>query len=208
MRESLGLTQEQAGKYIGLSVFTYNRRELTRSFRIKELTGLATLFGVPIEELIRAQQGGSDDSRTTPALGATVRVVGVYKPKRGMMQAAERELVSNYAPTTEVSESAYAIEVEDDAMVDASNPRRSIFAQDWCVIEPTRAPTARDIVLAEDPMTGDEVLRQYIPLHPSNERAPGYILRAVAPGYDEIYVAGTSTEAILGVVIEKRTLLK
>jgi SOS-response transcriptional repressor LexA len=92
----------------------------------------------------------------------------------------------------------------DDALTNLG--AKSIYPGDWCVVDPQEPPKPGDVVHAVDPETDLTVLRIFRPLHPSNPRAPGYILAASTPGFDEIYVPGHI--GIQGVVVEKRSLLR
>jgi SOS-response transcriptional repressor LexA len=150
-----------------------------------------------------------DISGVAPASGDKLatyrRIVIVYhlkkRPDEGKREAGE------YAPSSAVSREAYAIEVSGDAMAGPTN-RQSVFDGDWLVIDPLVEPKPGSIVHAIDPSTGEEIVRLYIPLHPSNPRAPGFILRAANAAYDEILISSDHEKpAILGVAVERRSVL-
>lgn len=115
----------------------------------------------------------------------------------------DRRNIGDYAPTTPVSMEAYGLEVRDDAM---AGGQRSISKGDWVVVDPSLELRPGDLVHVVDPSTGEDLLRIYTPLHPSNPRAPGATLRAVTPDVDEIYVAAADRDCIKGRVCERRVL--
>ena len=196
MRESAGLNLKDVAPLLGLSQSAYSRKELApENFRSEELQLLSQFFNVPIGALVDPSEA------STVSLGSFKRVVPVYAMRKA--RESEREQIGQYAPTAPAFVEAYALEVTDDTMADGA---RSLRRGDWCVIDPASEIRPGDIVHAIDPATGMDVLRTYSPLHPSNPRAPGILLKASAPSVDDIYVPSKDASCIKGRVMERRSV--
>lgn len=205
IRESAGLRQSDVAKVLGMSTAQYSRYESGKSkLLIAQARSIAEVLGCRIEDIVSTKEEGASNV-IVPRFASTRRTIPVFSLAREFdVRSATAEKIDDYSPTSSVSIEAYAVQASDDAL--ANNGRTSIFMGDWCVIDPSVQPNPGDVVLAIDQATGRRVLRIYRPLHPSNPRAPGYILAATAPGIDEIYVSGH--DGIEGVVVEKRSLMR
>ena len=65
----------------------------------------------------------------------------------------------------------------DNSMRSERGGAGSFEQDDWLVIDPAVPPAMGKIVHAVDPSTHEHVIRRYVPLHTSDARAPGYVLR-------------------------------
>jgi hypothetical protein len=196
-REALALRLADVAPVLGLSVEHYSRKELNPElFRAEELRALAKLFSCDVDSLLA---GGSN----VVALGAMRRTVPVFAFRRSDDVLSERRKIGEYAPTQAVSTEAYALEVPDNTMAGGPKP---IAQGDWVVIDPSLELRPGDLVHALDPATGEDLVRIYAPLHPSNPRAPGFTLRAASPDVDEIYISAADRELVKGRVRERRVV--
>jgi len=198
-RAAAKLTQTDVAKFLGLSTSQYSRYESSpHMIKMGVARKLATLFNCEPGEISGLSPAPGDK------LATYRRIVIVYDLSR---TGEKRAQVGEYAPSTAVSREAYGIQVSGDAMV-GTNGRHAICDGDWLVIDPLVEPKPGSIVHAIDPSTGEEIIRLYIPLHPSNPRAPGFILRAANAAYDEILISSDHEKpAILGVAVERRSVL-
>jgi SOS-response transcriptional repressor LexA len=191
-REAAGLILGAIAKHLGMGVHQYSRLELNpERFKAKHYQVLAQLFSCSVNDLVEP-----GDVEVNP-VASTRRTVPVYDVSNGTM-----DRIGELAPSFEVGGNAYAIEVPNDAM--AVGPGKVLPAGCWAIIDPGKTPKPGDIVHALDPDTGEHILRQYTPLHPSNARAPGAMLRAYSKTVDEIYVSAKQAKAIKGVVVGKQ----
>lgn len=111
--------------------------------------------------------------------------------------------VAELAPQMPVSTKSYAVEAPDDALRGGGD--KDLRRGEWAIVDPHRQPAAGDLVHAVDPATGAHVLRVFVPLHPTNPRAPGALLRAATGAtHDEIFVGADDSDAIKGVIVGKQ----
>jgi SOS-response transcriptional repressor LexA len=76
---------------------------------------------------------------------------------------------------------------------------------DLVLIDKSATPAPGKIVLATAPRTGEYVLRYFSPLHPSDPRAPGFILRAANQSYPEIVTTKQYPGYVFGVARKRVT---
>ncbi|WP_296203188.1 helix-turn-helix transcriptional regulator [uncultured Hyphomicrobium sp.] len=202
-RRLAGLIQADVAKHLGLSISQYSRYEADpTSLTGDKIAILARLFACSQEDII----GTVDPQKGSSVIASVRRTVPVYALNIGWGDDMQ-EAVGEYAPTGEVSVDAYAVEQTDDTM--SHEGQKSIWRGDWAVVEPTIEPQSGNIVHYVDPKTGESLLRIFQPLHPTNPRAPGFMLRCADPNVDDIYVPQRqASKAIRGVVTERRTLLR
>ncbi len=203
LREAAGLTQGDVARRLNISVSQYSRYESNPGrIRAEMVAQICQILGISQRELSNV----SDLANVIP-LAAPRRVVRVYAIEGVVRVSGIREsarTIGEYSPSSMVSSDAYAVVAFDDALTNLGP--KSIYPGDWCVVDPSETPKPGDVVHAVDPHTDLTLLRIYRPLHPSNARAPGYILAATTPGFDEIYVPGRG--GIEGVVVEKRAIIR
>lgn len=194
------LTLADVAKHLDISQHQYSRYELNpERLRRDQLAKLSRLFDCTIEELVDDGQNAIIDP-----IAGTRRTLPVFSMLgRGTQMGSQ---VGTIAPRSAVSVQAYAVAAPDDSMADTKGPR-AIHQGDWCVVDPAEAPAPGDVVHAVDPHTGAHLLRFFIPLHPTNPRAPGFVLRAASAAHDEIYVSAKDAKKVVrGKVVERHTL--
>lgn len=157
---------------------------------LAQLNKLASLFGCTVDEL--TDPATKPDG---PAIVAMRRVAPVYEIKGQGMDTLSQ--VGEFDPGKNVGLDAYGLVVPDDAM---AGGEKQLRRGDTARIDKGAQPSPGDLVHAIDPSTGAHIIRQYAPLHPSNPRAPGFMLRAANPLFDEIYVAAIDADCLQGVV--------
>lgn len=203
-RKAAGLVQGEVARALGVSTAQYSRYERDlASVKIEKLRALAEFFGCSVDELV-----GDDGQGIELSPFSTVRrTVTVYSQAKSDWRDGVHVKVGEFAPTKEVSSEAYAIQVDTDDMV--ANDWKSLPPGSWLVVDPSVQPSPGDTVHALDEAMGDNVIRIYQPLHPSNPRAPGFMLKAASASIDDIYVsADDGPNVLLGTVIEARVIFK
>lgn len=203
-RKAAGLVQGEVAKALDVSTAQYSRYERDpSSMKIDKLRALADFFGCSVDDLV-----GDDGEGIELSPFSTVRrTVAVYSQAKSDWRGGVLIKVGEFSPTKEVSSEAYAIQVDTDDMV--ANDWKSLPPGSWLVVDPKVQPSPGDTVHAIDEATDDNVIRIYQPLHPSNPRAPGFLLKAANPALDDIYVsADDAPKVLLGTVIEARVVFK
>ncbi|MGE0699085.1 MAG: helix-turn-helix domain-containing protein [Hyphomicrobiaceae bacterium] len=186
LREAAKLDQKALADALGLSVSQYSRKERhPERFRGPELITLAAVLGVGSDQLL------DDASHPGISMASFRRTVPV--------QQLTNRSRTHVAPTSDVSTMAYAIEMKDGSL---EGGRRPICKGDYCIIDPSVPPSPGKPVHALDPATGEHIIRLFSPLHPTNPRAPGFLLKATAPEFDDIFIKAEQADHIKGSVVE------
>lgn len=131
------------------------------------------------------------------------RTTGRKAPRKAARKPAAPARVAAFSEVSAAG--GFAIVAPDDAMLGA-DPRRVICCGDVLIGDREMKPVAGDIVVARDPISGIGIIRTYCPLHPSDARAPGYVLKAAHPGFVDVLVKGTA--GIVAVITERRVMLR
>jgi transcriptional regulator with XRE-family HTH domain len=201
-RKKAGLSQGDVASKMGLSIAQYSRLEgdPTR-MRLDQAQKAAHILGCDLNDILATTTTGA-------ILASSTRTISVYR--RGAVpvsgEVSMLQSVGTMAPTEDVSIDSYAIEIDDDALNGPQAGSHNLKSGDWVVVDPSLTPQNGDLVHAVDPSGNETVIRRFVPLHPSNPRAPGYLLKSYNPDYDEIVAPGT--DGILGVVTEVRLMLR
>jgi len=187
MREGAHLSQQEIAEKLGISVSTYSRLEKRpERMRTDRAIVLAKLFGVEVSEI---QEGDYEGHQ----MAATGRAVPVHRIAAGKLEDTGKHQIYVF----DLPGSAITVIVPDASMEPAC------CEGDLILINPEIEPTPGRTVLANSPVTDEAVLRSYAPLHPTDERAPGFILRAVNSSYPEITATADRPGQIVGVATHR-----
>lgn len=202
-RKVAGIRQEEMAKHLGISVAQYSRMERNvERIRGEHLRKIAEVLGCTTDDIT-----GRSSADTTDSKVSVRRTISVLSQSRSSWRGGMLEKVGEYAPTSKVSTNAYAVEVDTDDM--SGDSRRALNKGDWVVVDPAIEPVQGDCVHAIDLATDENIFRFFHHLHPTNPRAPGFVLRALNPMVDEIYVRGDQArDVLLGTVTEVRVILR
>jgi transcriptional regulator with XRE-family HTH domain len=188
-RIAAGLIQKAAADALGMKNSHLSKIE---AGKIKAsptlLNQMAILYGTTVDDLL----GGIGEGLVYARPGRAVRIMQMHTD---LMETTEFAHVQG-----EASMQAFAVRVTDDSMAP------DLRAGDTVIIDPAVQPSPGRFVVAR-PGDGEQiVLRKWSPLHTSDPRAPGFVLRPVNTDYPEI-VCSSNTASVLGVATEyHRTL--
>ena len=192
LRIAAQLKLKDMGELLGVDTSTYQRHERSGTFQADRIAVIAKVFGVPLEEITgepRTRSLASRITRALPIMSIALKPemhheVGICYPKRS------------------ISTKAYAVEMPDNSMQSGRGGAGSFEQGDWLIVDPSAPLRTGSIVHAVDPTTDENLVRRYVPLHVSDLRAPGFILKSANSDYPEIYVSARHKNTVLGVVIE------
>ena len=197
LRIAAKLKLKDMGQLLGVDTSTYQRHERSGTFQADRIAVIAKTFGVQVEEITGGAQTRSLAGRVTrslPIMSIALKPemhheIGICYPKRP------------------ISTKAYAVEMPDNSMQSGRGGAGSFEQGDWLIVDPAAPLRMGSIVHAVDPTTDENLIRRYMPLHVSDPRAPGFVLKSANSDYPDIYVSARYKNAVLGVVIEMGRLV-
>ncbi len=182
VRVAAGLTQDAVAKAMGMGTPHYNRLETgALRLRVEHLLKLYEIYNVPLDDFLFEPN--------TPAIGKG-RWIRVCEIDDGQLV----QTTEVFGAPNDTSTDAIVVVMPDDSMM----PK--IAQNDRLLIEPAHAPGPGSVVLAKV-STGEYVVRRFTPLHSSDPRGNGYILRPNNVDYPEIIEKKSGKGNILGVLL-------
>lgn len=188
LRRAAGLSQDDYAARMGLSISQYSRCEKDPFIMTgHQLVRFAALFGVTVGQVLGTERMGAPATASS-ALASFAASVQVYR----LQDVAGPLAGIGAAPVGMV----HPQERGSHAVLDGP---------DTYVIDAKRAAAAGDVVLALAPVTGEAVVREWRPFHPTDPRAPGGELVAISGQAPTIFATREHPAAILGVVVERHS---
>lgn len=207
-REAAGLTQGEMGDLIGISGAQYSRYERAPETMTVGLANvIAKTLGCNILDLVNPSQLAAISGATLVEPRRTVPVIAVKDVAMFVKEGPKAVSVAKtFSPHVETSAKSFAVIMPDRSMEIPNGGTKTINFGDTVCFDPSVVPLPGNIVVAVDPASNLTVIRLYYPLHPTDARSPGYLLKAGNPEFPEIYVSGNG--GVLAVAVERGLSLR